>query len=164
MKHKHSQDELDIAIRSSTTWAAVCRKLGIPPMTGSQSHLKKKAVSLGLDSSHFVGSRFTAGKTFGPKRPIEDYLNNKFPIKSAALRKRLAREGLKERKCELCLLTSWRGRPIPLELDHLNSDHFDNRLENLQVVCPNCHTQETVSRKRGRTPFGERAGLEPVEG
>lgn len=57
------------------------------------------------------------------------------------LKTRLFRLGLKEQRCEDCGLTDWRGRPIGLELHHVNGDGHDNRLENLQILRPNCHAQ-----------------------
>jgi hypothetical protein len=54
---------------------------------------------------------------------------------------RLLVAGLKEERCEECGLVAWRGRPLGLELHHINGDGLDNRLENLQLLCPNCHSQ-----------------------
>ena len=56
------------------------------------------------------------------------------------LKTRLLDAGLKEEHCEECGLTEWRGEPMPLELHHVNGDGRDNRLENLQLLCPNCHS------------------------
>jgi 5-methylcytosine-specific restriction endonuclease McrA len=70
------------------------------------------------------------------------------------VRKRLIRAGLKAAACEVCGLTEWRGRPISLQLHHVNGDGGDNRIENLQIVCPNCHSQTDTwggrNRKHGR--------------
>jgi DNA-binding CsgD family transcriptional regulator len=57
------------------------------------------------------------------------------------LKRRLLRAGLKENHCEECGLSEWRGRPIVLALHHVNGKRHDNRLENLQLMCPNCHSQ-----------------------
>jgi AcrR family transcriptional regulator len=55
------------------------------------------------------------------------------------LKRRLFNAGIKTRKCESCGLREWRELPIPLALHHVNGDRHDNRLENLQILCPNCH-------------------------
>jgi hypothetical protein len=57
------------------------------------------------------------------------------------LKQRLFDAGLKARLCEACGMCEWRGRPIPLALHHLNGERHDNRLENLQILCANCHGQ-----------------------
>jgi 5-methylcytosine-specific restriction endonuclease McrA len=67
-------------------------------------------------------------------------------VSTAPLKARLIREGLKEHRCELCLREAWNGRPIPLELDHINGKRTDNRLANLRILCPNCHAQTDTYR------------------
>lgn len=57
------------------------------------------------------------------------------------IKARLLREGLKANRCEICGLDEWRGRPLSLELHHVNGDGNDNRLENLRLLCGNCHSQ-----------------------
>jgi 5-methylcytosine-specific restriction endonuclease McrA len=69
-------------------------------------------------------------------------------VKTSHLRRRLIAEGVERRRCEICGSESWNGRPIPLELDHVNGRRDDNRLENLRLVCPNCHAQTPTYRGR----------------
>jgi|LakMenEpi03Aug12_release.lakeMendotaPanAssembly.Ray.scaffolds.fasta_scaffold1126710_1 hypothetical protein len=73
--------------------------------------------------------------------PTSYYLESTQAISSYKLKRRLIRDGYKLAKCEICGLTEWNGLPAPLELDHINGLHSDNRLENLRIVCPNCHAQ-----------------------
>jgi len=63
-------------------------------------------------------------------------------VKSPILKQKLIRDGIKEAKCEICGLTIWLGKPIPLELHHKDGNHHNNNLENLQILCPNCHAQQ----------------------
>ena len=74
------------------------------------------------------------------KDDLTPYLNNEKYISASSLRDKLIRCGLKVRQCECCKNTEWLGQPIPLELHHKNEDHYDNSLENLEILCSNCHS------------------------
>ena len=65
-----------------------------------------------------------------------------------SIRDKLLSENLKEYRCEKCNRTKWEEQPIPLEVHHINGDHNDNRLENLQLLCPNCHSKTPNFRNR----------------
>jgi len=84
------------------------------------------------------------------KIPMEQILVEDSNYSSNDLRKRLLKEGYKEYKCEKCGRSEWEGEQIPLELHHINGNHYDNRLENLQILCPNCHTQTTTFGNKNR--------------
>jgi DNA-binding transcriptional ArsR family regulator len=66
------------------------------------------------------------------------------------VKNRLIRAGIKQNRCEACGLTQWRGQPLSMALHHVNGDGRDNRLPNLQFLCPNCHSQTENFSGRGR--------------
>lgn len=71
------------------------------------------------------------------------------------LKERLLQAGLKDGRCECCGLSVWRDQPISLALHHINGDRLDNRIENLELLCPNCHSQtDTFSGRNGRGKNG----------
>ena len=69
------------------------------------------------------------------------YFDNKKTITASKLRQLLIRDGYKEERCECCKLTEWMGKPIPLELHHKDGNHYNNSLDNLEILCSNCHMQ-----------------------
>ncbi len=130
----------------SSNWAEVCRKVGVKPATGSQGYIARLAKKLDIPFTHFTGvPAVMPSRSSG--RQLEDYLSNKFPINSNSLKWKLIKAGIKEEKCETCGGTEWLGDPMPLELDHENGDHEDNRLENLKIRCPNCHSVKTKKQR-----------------
>lgn len=84
--------------------------------------------------------------------PLERILAVGRPRSRQHVKSRLLMAGLKEERCESCGLTDWRGQPLSLELHHVNGDGHDNRLENLRLLCPNCHSQTDTwgARNKGR--------------
>lgn len=77
-----------------------------------------------------------------PRRmPLDELLVQGVKRGRFNLKNRLLDAGLKENRCELCGISEWRGRPLNLQLHHVNGDGTDNRLANLQLLCPNCHAQ-----------------------
>jgi DNA-binding CsgD family transcriptional regulator len=75
------------------------------------------------------------------RMPLEQLLARGQRRNRNHLKQRLFDAGLKSRACESCGLSEWRGQSIPLALHHVNGDRHDNRLENLQILCSNCHGQ-----------------------
>ena len=82
--------------------------------------------------------------------PIEELLVVGRRTRRGHLKLRLLAAGLKEERCETCGLSEWRGRPLSIALHHINGNGRDNRLENLQFLCPNCHSQtDTFGGRNG---------------
>jgi 5-methylcytosine-specific restriction endonuclease McrA len=81
--------------------------------------------------------------------PIEDLLVSGRPRNRSHIKLRILRAGLKDGSCEECGIVEWRGRPLSMALHHVNGDGHDNRLENLRLLCPNCHSQTENFAGRG---------------
>jgi hypothetical protein len=139
-----TDEEFTNAVKKNTTIISVLKVFGITN-NDSYPNMKfwKDVNRLGLDISHF---RRPTPKN---KLDIDQFLvkNSKWKSGSTALKKRLLKENLIIEKCNICEQEpNWNGKPLTLQLDHINGDNKDNRLENLRLVCPNCHSQtETFS-------------------
>jgi hypothetical protein len=140
-KKSWSDEDLKVAIQSTNTLAGVLRKLGLSTSPGNYRQLHLSIKRLSLNISHLKGKAH--GTSFGTKRPLEDILiKNSDYSATSHLRKRLFKEGLLNNKCSLCGNEGlWNDKQLTLQLDHINGDCCDNRLENLRILCPNCHSQ-----------------------
>lgn len=141
MKHTYTQEELQEAVKNSLSIRQTLQKLGLNPSGGNYKTTKKRLKELNINIDHFLGQGHNRGKTIGPVRPISYYLKNNSHISSNRLRQRLLWEQIFEHKCYKCNLNTWLNKPIPLELEHIDGNHLNNSLENLTLLCPNCHAQ-----------------------
>lgn len=149
-RYTYSEEDLRKAVKTSTSIRQVLEKLDIVPAGGNYQTTNRRIQKLNIDTSHFTGQAWNRGKIIGPKRPIEEYLKENSVVQSFRLKNRLLLEGLKEHKCECCGITEWNGKLAPLELDHINGNHHDNQLENLRILCPNCHAQTDTYRGKNK--------------
>ena len=146
----YTDDDFIAAWTSSGSIRQVLNKLGLRESGGNYHCAKKRAESLGLKKEHMHGQSWNKGKTIGPKRPIEEYLVNGKYTQSNNLKKRLISEGLKQAQCECCGITEWNGQPTPIELDHIDGNRYNNVIENLRILCPNCHAQTDTYRGKNK--------------
>jgi len=153
MRYKYTKEDLENAVKKSKSIASVCRILGVRPAGGNYKTIKSKLKKWNIDYSHFTGQGWNVGLKFKPmkKRPLSEILikDSDF-ISTYHLKERLFNESIKEKRCESCNLTEWLGKPIPLELNHINGDNTDHRLENLDILCPNCHAQTPTYRTKNK--------------
>jgi 5-methylcytosine-specific restriction endonuclease McrA len=145
--------DLQIAVKSSLSIREVIIKLGLVPAGGNYEQIKSAFKEADINTEHFTGKGWRLHKTFEPRPriPLSKILVKNSTFQSFKLKKRLFFEGLKKPACELCgwAEQSQDGR-IPLELDHVNGDHYDNRIENLRILCPNCHSLQPTHRGRNQ--------------
>ena len=109
---------------------------------------------LELDTSHFTLKHIHPRK-YSKKKPIEHYLKkDSCSTTSSWLRKRLIKEGLLKNKCAICnIKNTWQGNELTLHLDHIDGKHSDNRLSNLRLLCPNCHSQTSTYCSKNRRRY-----------
>lgn len=141
MSRKSISDEQIIEqIKSGDTMNTCAINLGIKFMT-----FKRRAVLLGVYKPN-QGRRGINRDPSGFEKitiPIDDILSGVFQghYSSSRLRKRLIKEGYKENKCEECGTCEWMGKSITCQLHHIDGNRGNNKINNLLILCPNCHSQ-----------------------
>lgn len=148
-----TREVLAEAVASSTNMCDVLRRLGVEVVGGQHTHIGRRVKAYGIDVSHFRPPS-QQGKPWRPRTPEGLLVRQTGPdarrIPSDRLTWAMAEAGVGKR-CARCGNEGVRrGRPLRLEIDHINGDWRDNRIENLRFLCPNCHSATDNYRGRGK--------------
>jgi hypothetical protein len=148
-----NEDLLRDAVPRAASIAEVIRHLGLEPSGPRHRAVREEIRRLGLDTGHLLGQAHFRGNRGDRRLPIDQVLtfrpDQKGRRSAPVIRRALLATGVPDR-CAACGTDpEWRGRPMTLEIDHINGDFRDNRRENLRFLCPNCHaTTDTYCRKK----------------
>lgn len=127
-----SEQEIKDICSNSYSYSEVAKKLGFSKNSGSASRYVKKYISEhNIDISHFKG------KSWNKDNYDLSIFRNGNAIKSDRIIKILT--FLRGEECEACHRKTWMGNKIPLCVHHIDGNHLNNELSNLQILCPNCH-------------------------
>lgn len=146
-KYDWSRERVEAAICKSNCWFDCLEHLGVPKVGYNYRTLKGKVKEYGLDVSHFD---YHYAKTHNGKHVIRRNVNRSddeiFSYASRIKVDNLKREYIKRfmggvAACEMCGIVNWNGKPLTFQLHHVNGDHKDHVRSNLQLLCPNCHSQ-----------------------
>lgn len=170
-KRSWTEEDLRDAAKRARSTRQLLSFLGLVEAGGNYAQIKKYLQEYKIDTSHFLGMGWNRGNLgyYRPTIPLNDILIKGSTYQSYKLKQRLFREGLKPKICEECGWSKMttNGR-LPLELDHINGDRADNRLDNLRILCPNCHslkpTHRGLNQKRASGEIGIHATLKMSSG
>ncbi len=138
MKHEVilNKEQIENALNTTTSMGEAALSLNV-----NRRAFKKEALKYNL----YVINK----KRLGIKFELNDILNGKHPqYPTSKLSKRLVKDGLKEYKCNECQITEYNNKPISLELNHIDGNSTNHSLNNLELLCPNCHSQTDTYRSK----------------
>lgn len=144
---KIEDNEIILAVKNSDSLASALKKLNIfkNGSSAGYSFLKRKIKELNLDISHFMGKAWSKGKSiFSDERVkgkllVEEIFKENSIASRSRVRDLLISENLIPYECVCGCDGKWGEKTISLDLHHMNGKRRDNRIQNLQFLCPNCH-------------------------
>jgi hypothetical protein len=164
-------DRFTEAVADNISIGGVLSQLGCGVSGTNYRRVHNMVRDLQLDTSHWLGAAYLRGKnhSWTPAIPLDEVLVERSTYADRVrLKRRLVAAGLVNYACAVCGISEWNGQRLVLQLDHINGIGDDNRIGNLRLLCPNCHSQTSTycgrnarqGRKRWRNVV-PRGGLEP---
>jgi 5-methylcytosine-specific restriction endonuclease McrA len=129
------EDIIEIA-KNVKSMAGLLKGVGLKPVGGNYANMNRKLQLLNVNTDHWTRQLWSKG------RQLKDWSTY---TRAYNFRKHLINE--RGNQCEECKLTTWLDYPIKLELHHIDGDRTNNVIENLQLLCPNCHSFTDTWRK-----------------
>lgn len=149
------RSEFKKLVDSCKTYTECIIKLGLSPRcSGNFQTIKKYIKKYELDISHFERG-FSNGNIPINKKELKEILVKDSFFTRTHLKNKLYKEGVKKKECEVCGINEdwFNGSKIVHILDHINGDPYDNRIENLRIVCPNCNSTFRTSNGRNKAKY-----------
>ena len=153
-KKKYTDADIAHAVAHSATYTETMQRLGMTQTGGTHVNLVARIKQAGISTGHFTSRAWARGRPAPSRRSAADILvaqdRGRSKTRADLLRRALLEVGAEE-ACSVCHLgTRWHGKPLQLQVDHINGDRFDHREENLRFICPNCHSQTPTFGSRNR--------------
>ncbi|MEX1656699.1 HNH endonuclease signature motif containing protein [Streptomyces pseudovenezuelae] len=153
---KWTREVLEPVVAESTSVNDVLRRLGLEVVGGHHTNISRRIKAYDIDTSHFSLVVRTERQRYNQRRRTpreiltEDTSVHARRVPSSRLKRAMREVGVAE-QCALCGIKGvWLGEPLPLEVDHIDGNWRDNRVENLRLLCPNCHSTTDSYRGRGK--------------
>lgn len=148
---KLTDNEFIDLVANSETISEIASHIGYKSKGGGVTKLIKDRIDeLNIDISHF--NKYSKGSSVERNKPLEEILiENSSYTNNTSLKRRLLKANLLKYECSICGISEWNNMPLSLQLDHVNGNNKDNRIENLRLLCPNCHSQTDTFSERNAT-------------
>lgn len=134
---EYTNDDVIRICKEVKSLAGLLKELGLKPAGGNYANMQRLIQQLSIDTSHWTGSSWNKGKQ------LKNWQNY---TKVESLKPHLCK--VKNNTCESCGNKEWMNNPIPLEVHHIDGDRTNNEVDNLQLLCCNCHALTENWRRR----------------
>ena len=145
MNRKYNKENLQEVANKCFSFRQMIIEFGLKETGGNYTNIQSRCKEFNVNTSHFFGQGWN--NKLHPSyskngKPLNDFFaKGDKKLSSSRVKSRLINNDLRDYRCEKCGISDWMGGRIVIELHHVNGDPTDNRLDNIQLLCPNCHSQ-----------------------